>query len=159
LLLAGFTVLYFAATWAVSRHKLLWYDELLTYYLCRLPRFADFWTALATGPDLSPPAYHLSVRGTYALLGEGLTISRLPAAGGVGAVALSLFFSVGRRVPPAFAWSALLFPLTTRAYYYAFEARPYGLVLGCSGLALLCWQAAAEGRRRPLALAGLALSL
>src|SRR5207244_3146972 len=34
-----------------------------------------------------------------------------------------------------------------------------GLVLGCCGLSVLCWQAAAEGRCRWLALSGLALSL
>ena len=53
----------------------------------------------------------------------------------------------------------MLFPLVTGAYYYATEARPYGLVLGFSGLALLCWQAATEKDRRLLSLAGLAASL
>ena len=40
-------------------------------------------------------------------------------------------------------WLALLVPLCTNAYYYAHEARAYALVLGCGGLSVLCWQAAA----------------
>jgi hypothetical protein len=43
--------------------------------------------------------------------------------------------------------------------YYATEARPYGLVLGCAALSLLCWQSVADDRRRILSLAGLSASL
>jgi hypothetical protein len=53
----------------------------------------------------------------------------------------------------------MLFPLITMALYYAFEARPYGLLFGFCGLALYCWQAATQGRLRVLSLTGLALSL
>ena len=52
----------------------------------------------------------------------------------------------------------MVFPLVTIAYGYAYEARPYGLVLGFSSLALLCWQGAAEGPRRMWWLIGLAVS-
>jgi hypothetical protein len=44
----------------------------------------------------------------------------------------------------------MLFPLITNAYPYAYEARPYGLLLGFCGLSLLCWQSAAEGQSRLL---------
>ena len=55
---------------------------------------------------------------------------------------------------------ALLFPLTTGGYWYAYEARSYGLVLGFFGLALICWQALADGAaHRPVMLAGLTASL
>jgi len=33
-------------------------------------------------------------------------------------------------------------PLLTTAYWYAYEARAYGIVLGCCGLALISWQEA-----------------
>jgi len=54
---------------------------------------------------------------------------------------------------------AMIFPSITGAIEYAYEARPYGLVLGFSALALLCWQYAAEIPRRVLPLMGLCVSL
>jgi hypothetical protein len=55
---------------------------------------------------------------------------------------------------------AMLFPLVTEAEEYAREARPYGVVLGWSGLALIAWQAAAERpSRRGFVLVGLFLSV
>jgi len=53
----------------------------------------------------------------------------------------------------------MLFPLVTGAYEYAYEARPYGLVLGFSGLALISWQSSAGKSRRLLRLMVLTLSL
>jgi hypothetical protein len=53
----------------------------------------------------------------------------------------------------------MLLPLVTHALYYATEARPYGLVLGCAALSLLCWQSVADDRRRILSLVGLSASL
>src|SRR5262249_18522328 len=72
---------------------------------------------------------------------------------------LCLFRFVSRRSTIVYGIAAMLFPLSTGAYYYAFEARPYGLVLGLAGLAMICWQSLAEGEGRALPLAGLALSL
>ena len=42
---------------------------------------------------------------------------------------------------------------------YAHEARPYALVLALAGIALVAWQAAAEGRRRRVALFSLGFAL
>jgi hypothetical protein len=36
------------------------------------------------------------------------------------------------------------FPLVTTAYFYAYEARPHGIVLGFCGIVLVCWQAATD---------------
>ncbi len=38
----------------------------------------------------------------------------------------------------------MLLPMLTGAYFYAYEARPHGLVLGFCGLAVVSWQVAAE---------------
>jgi hypothetical protein len=54
----------------------------------------------------------------------------------------------------------MLFPMVTLAYWYAYEARPHGIVLGFCGIALVCWQAAAEhNARRFWSLLGLGLAL
>jgi hypothetical protein len=70
-----------------------------------------------------------------------------------------VFVCVARRASAFPALCAGVLPLVTTAYYFASEARPYGLVLGFSAIALLCWQAVAPGRFRALWLVGLTSSL
>ena len=53
----------------------------------------------------------------------------------------------------------MLFPMLTGAYYYAYEARPHGIVLGFCGLALVCWQKASEDGGKRMALLGLSVAL
>src|SRR5690606_16991151 len=55
--------------------------------------------------------------------------------------------------------AAFLLPLMTLAYRYSFEARPYGVLLACGGLALLGWQWAAEPTTRRRGLIVLAAAL
>jgi hypothetical protein len=158
-ILTAFSVLYLAATGLLAARAPLWYDELFTFHLARLPHLADLWHALAAGTDATPPLYHLLTRLAQQALGQGELATRLPAVAGYWVMSVSLYAFVARRCRRAYAVTAMLFPLATAVYPWAYNARPYGMVLGCCGLALVCWQAAADGRRRPLALTGLALSL
>jgi hypothetical protein len=158
-LLAVFSVAYFAGTFLLACRKPIWYDEFFTLRLAQLPHLTDLWQALAEGTDLNPPLSFLAVRVCRTVLGDSAWSARLPAAAGVWVLCLCLFRFVARRGSLLFAWVALLLPLTTVIAPYAYEARPYGLVLGFCGLSLVCWQAAAEGQRRGPALAGLALAL
>jgi hypothetical protein len=158
-LLAAFSAAYFAGTLLLACRKPLWYDEVFTLRLSDLPRLTDLWQALAEGTDLNPPLSFLAVRGCRAVLGDSPWAARLPAAVGFWVLCLCLYHFAARRGSRLFAWVALLFPLATVIAPYAYEARPYGLLLGCCGLALVWWQAAAEGQRRRLALTGLTLSL
>ena len=84
---------------------------------------------------------------------------RLPEILGVGVMSLCLFVVVSRRSSAAYGLIAMLLPLVTHVFYYATEARPYGLVLGCAALSLLCWQSAADDHRRVLSVVGLSVSL
>ena len=70
---------------------------------------------------------------------------------------LCLYAFARRRVSAPYAAVAML--TATMWAGYASNGRPYGLMLGLAGLSLVAWQSAAEGRRRPLALAVLAASL
>jgi hypothetical protein len=72
---------------------------------------------------------------------------RLPAIAGFWIFCLCLFVFT-RRLGIYYALFALLLPIATEAYSYAYEARAYGLELAFCGLALVAWQAAAAGRRR-----------
>jgi hypothetical protein len=158
-LLTAFFLIYLGGTGALAALKCLWYDELCTFHIAHLPRLEDVWSSLCDGTDLNPPLYYLAARGSAALCPNQELAARMPALLGFGVMCLCLFGFVSRRCPPVCAWVALLFPLTTEAYTYAFEARPYGLVLGLGALALFCWQSAVEGRHRRASLVGLAMSL
>ncbi|MGH9837763.1 MAG: glycosyltransferase family 39 protein [Blastocatellia bacterium] len=106
-----------------------------------------------------PPLFYVITRATLALAGASELSIRLPEVIGFWVMCVCLFRFVSRRSPAVYGFLAMLFPLITEAYGYAYEARPYGLVLGFGGLALICWQSAAEGKRRQLSLAGMSLSL
>ena len=151
---------YFADIFIRSAHKLYWTDELFTVYLCRLPDFRSTWTAVMHGADFNPPLFYLLTRTSQAIFGHGLVATRLPEAVGLWFFCVAIFVFVGRRTGIAAASVAALLPFFTLAQYYAYEARPHGLVLGWCGLALICWQMATDsGKNRILWAAGFFTSL
>ena len=156
--LAFFSILYLGITLFRAATKPLWFDELFTFYVSRLPGLRDVWSALASGFDPNPPLPYLLTRFSHALLGEGEVATRLPAILGFWLMCVCLFWFVRQRTSALDAAAAMSLPLVTMAYGFAHQARGYSLVLGSSALALLCWQSVG-GRRRGLALGGLALSL
>lgn len=117
------------------------------------------WAAVRDGVETTPPLADILVRAVNSLWGEGNIVSRIPAMIGFWTLCLCLFAFVRRRLDIAYAFAALLLPFSTGAYMYATEARCYGMLLGFCGVALVCWQSAAEGRRRAFAIPILALSL
>ncbi|MBK9313243.1 MAG: glycosyltransferase family 39 protein [Acidobacteria bacterium] len=143
----------------ISLRKQLENDELFTLNIAMLPGFGEVWAALLTGAEQLPPFFYVITRVSLSLFGENNLALRLPAILGVWVMGLCLFAFVTKRSTALYGLTAMLFPLITGAYYYAFEARPYGLVLGFSGLGLICWQSWADGEKRALSLAGLTLSL
>ncbi len=155
----GLSVLYLGITCWLASRKLMWNDELFTFYIARLPSLADIWSALSTGADQIPPFFHILTRTSWPLLGVNHVSVRLPGILGFWVMSLCLFRFVSKRSLALYGFAAMLFPLLTTAYDYAYEARPYGAVLGFSALALLCWQSVADGYRRKLWLAGLSVSV
>lgn len=153
------SLLYLSVTCVLAQYKLFWNDELFTVYISRLPMLSDIWAILATGVEQLPPTFHVLTRGVVHLFGEQHLTVRLPAILGVGATGVCLFVIVSRRTSTAYGLIAMLLPLVTQAYSYAYEARPYGLVLAFAAGSMLCWQSAAEGHRRVLSLAGLTATL
>jgi hypothetical protein len=156
--LAVLTLLYFIITVLSARGKPFWYDEILTILEARQPTIS---AALHAGHDLDwmPPLSHLPFYAANHLAGTGEVAFRLPSMIGFWIFCLSLFFFVARRASIYFAFMALLLPFATSFWIYAFEARSYALLMGFCGLALLCWQMAADGRMRAWSLAGLALAM
>jgi dolichyl-phosphate-mannose-protein mannosyltransferase len=159
IVLAAMSALYLAATFGRASQRLFWHDELVTVYMSRLPRIADVWAAIELGAEATPPLFPITTRAAVALLGEGLITVRLPETIGFLVAMLCAYTFVARRFGTVFGLIAFLIPAATDAYVYAYEARPYGLILGFAGGAMIAWQHAAEGRRRAIALPILFASL
>ena len=159
LFLTLFSVCYWTATGLYAAWRVMWYDELFTFYLSNLPSPVAIWNALAAGADLHPPAHYWFSHWSQAVLGAGELGLRAPAIAGFWVLSLCVFFFVKRRTDALHAGVAMLLLFATGTQLSRLDARPYPLVLACAALALLCWQLSAEGRHRSIALPGLALSL
>src|SRR5262245_50861885 len=160
LFLAFFSALYLGTTCYRASRKLFWFDEISTIYISRLPDARSVWTALTHGADLNPPLIYGLTHYSEILLGQGELPARLPEILGFWIFCVCLFRFVSLRASVLGGFISMLFPLVTGAYYYAYEARPHGLVLGFCGLALLSWQAAANQQvRRTCWILGLGGSL
>jgi hypothetical protein len=139
-----FSIAYFVLTFYRAYRKLFWFDELFTVHLSRLPDLKSLWRALMTGVDFNPPLFYLLTRFSEYILGEGHIGTRLPEIVGCWIFCICLFRFISLRLSILSASVSMLFPLVTGAYYYAYEARAHGIVLGFCGIALISWQAVAD---------------
>jgi hypothetical protein len=156
---AGLSVVYWAVTCALASRKLMWNDELYTYYIAHLPTMTDVWAALMSRGEQTPPLFYVITRLSLRVFGENNLALRLPEILAFWAMIVCLFVVVARRASPLPALCAMVLPLVSVAYHFAFDARPYALVLGFSAIALLSWQTVASGRFRVLGLVALTVSL
>jgi Dolichyl-phosphate-mannose-protein mannosyltransferase len=158
LLVLTFSAVFLAAALLSAHRKILAGDELVTYYVATLPSAGDVWAAIV-GADVLPPLGHFLTRASISLLGPSHVAIRLPEVIGCWWMSICIYLFVRRYTSPAAAGVALLIPMSTAAYAFAYEARPYGLMLGAGAAVLLCWQRAAEGTNRLSWLIGLSLSV
>jgi hypothetical protein len=159
-LVGVFTVAYFAATYDLASLKPFRADELVTYKIAVMPTAGDVWRAWFESPDGLPPAVHLTTHFIGSTLGFSHATARLPDMVGFWLMCVCIFIFLSRRVCPLLAWVGMLLPVTAPApYFYAYEARGYGMVLAFSGAAVVCWDLAHHTRWRPVALLGLPIVL
>ncbi len=158
LLLANFAV-YFALAGRVAVQRPLWYDEMFTVAICRLPTLSDVWRVLASGVDQTPPLAYVFFRLASALGPESSWAPRLASLLGFAVLAAALYLVLRRHVPPVWALAGALVPFVTQAIHFSWEARSYAVVLGFEGLALLAWERSGDaGPHRRWIVAGLALA-
>jgi hypothetical protein len=132
------------ATWRlalVAAGVPLWYDELLTVRISEVGSPGELWRAITAGFDFNPPLIYVATKAARALHVADPLGARLPALAGFVLFAAAVYGFLVRRVGPWLALAAVcLIPLADYAVRYAVEARPYMLLLGVSGWALVCWQ-------------------
>ena len=155
---AALAVLFVFSRWAwlASRGLRFEFDELLELCATTAPSYGDVLSFLASGVDYNPPLSHFLIRESLALLGTSEFSARLPAFLGMTVFLICLYRVVSRMLSPAYGLLAMVLMVCLPVRIYALQARPYGQVLGFTALSLLFYQQAVSGRRRLIALAGLA---
>ena len=156
------TVLYFLGTAARASWKPFWYDELWTFHMSQLPGAASIVRTMSATHETMPPLLYILTHATGRIFGYGEVGLRVPEMVGFWIMCLALFSLVERHASGAAAATAMLFPCFTGVYEYAYEARPYGVLLGLYAIALVCWQRATGGtaeKPRTWWLTGFAVSL
>lgn len=146
-IMVGFAVALAAMLAVRAGAKPFWHDELYTVLASRFP-IPTLWRASLDGFDLAPPLNTILTRAVHAVWGIGPVATRLPAIVGFWSACLILFVIVRRRSSVLAALSAALIPIFSGAFWYAYEARGYGLAIAWFAVALYGWSEAARGRRR-----------
>jgi hypothetical protein len=159
LLLGALCVMYLTQATVLALGKRLWYDEVLGLAVSSASSWREVVAVLTSGVDYNPPLYYYATRVCVLLLGDGNLAVRLPAIVGMLCFLVCLFRFAARRMPAVFAALAFMLVMVMPARNYSFEARPYGLLLGFTGVVLLAYQDAAAGRRRSFALPLIGLGL
>jgi len=158
-LLVTFTLTYCIGAIGSACHNKLWLDEIIAAYIITLPSLHDIWTALLHTVDGNPPLYYLMAR-LFLLTGDVPLATRLPAVIGFYLAAICLFYFMRSMTCTLAAAAATLLFAESGAFHWAVEGRPYGPMLGLTGLALVTWQRSAYTARSRLAwLCGLSLAI
>ena len=159
--LGGLVVFYLLITVSQACWKLVWADELITFYVARQPGMGGVWRALAAGADPNPPLLHVLVKASTAVFGGNALGMRIPSIlFGLVAV-LSMWWMLRRWVRPVFCLGGVLAFMATRGFDYSYDARSYALLLGFGMLSLALWIKCGEASGSALlaSLCGLALTL
>ena len=152
----GTLILLYLAITASAATRQLWHDELFTYYIAKTP-MPQFWQAIRL--DLNPPLIYLAVRSSLAVLGDNSYAARFPSIVAFLIGSLCFYRFVSRRLRPAYGFLALLVFWSTPFLSYATEARPYALIFGFFGIAMLAWEKAIEPNRNNASVALLAAAV
>ena len=143
---AAVLLVYFIVT-ALAGSRQLWHDELYTYYIAKAPTLPQLFRELQL--DLNPPLEYLAVRASLTMFGDSAYATRLPSIIAFLIGSLCCYRFVSRRLGWIYGLLALLVCWSTPLSGYATEARPYALVVGWFGMAMLAWERASKpGRSR-----------
>ena len=142
--------------------KPLWFDEILTVIMCRLPSLSKLWEALDNGADTNPPLFYLVAGWAHRFISDDHVAYRLPSILGLVVTVLCMYLILSKRIDRLSALVGAAFLLCTQLVAYADEARPYALLVCLVSIAILAWQRTDESRLYTLLLClalAIALSL
>ena len=142
---------------AAQSSRSLWYDELFTYYIAKAPSLGQLWQDIHL--DLNPPLMYLIERLSLNIFGDHLYTARVPSMLGFLLGSLCFYKFVANRLGFWYGIVALVFFWASPFEYFATEARPYGVVVGLFGVAMLAWQQSTGARRSALSLMAFALAI
>lgn len=128
-----------AASIYIAAHRLLWYDELFTVLIARLPNLTTILDGLNHADNNMPAPYFLLVHFFLKLFPRAEIAARLPSALAV-ALGLLVTYDCARRLTDGLhGLMAAAFLTCTLLPYYAYEARSYGIYFLFAALALWIW--------------------
>jgi hypothetical protein len=158
-LLAVMLVLLFSLwAWFASRETRLSMEELLELSVATAPTTGQIPSFLRAGIDYNPPLSHILTRFSVTAFGVSEWSIRLPAFLGTIGCLVFLYRFVSLWLTPSYGIFAMLVVMCSPVREFGVLGRPYGLVLGFSGVALLAYQRAIARRPRLLALLTLSLT-
>ncbi len=130
-----------------------WYDEICTVIVCRLPDAKAVWDALQNAADTNPPVFYFIARLSRSIMMDDHLGYRLPSILGLLITIASTYLILSKRVNSLSALVGATFILCSPLATYAFEARPYALMVALVSLAILAWQRIDESKLSSFALA------
>jgi hypothetical protein len=154
-----FAVLYIVPNVVLARNKLIWDDEFFTLYLSKTASWSELWRALSTGADQHPPSFYYLTHLIFKIFGTSHVTLRLTALFGFGLCCVCLYEIARQMLGRNWGVPAMLLPMTCNVFYYATEARGYGLELGFVTFSLLMWILATEGKQRNWTVPAIAVGL
>jgi hypothetical protein len=157
----GFLALTAAVSLITAHFRLLGGDDFLQIWTDRAGGLGEVVHVQRTAPlVIDPFFYHGLTFVGIRLFGVSPFFLRLPSLLGFLVMQVCLFYFVRRIAPARTAVFALALPMISGAFGYTMWIRPYGVLLGLFGLAMLSWQTAVRrDEHRAGALVVLALSI
>ena len=124
----------------IASKRLLWFDEINTLEIARLPDLATLWQVQTSFRGDSPPiTYHLIVRLIYHLTGKAEIAVRLLSTLAMVAALLVIFDCARRLTDGTHGLLAMVVLGGSFLTYYGYEGRPYALVVLFTSIALWLW--------------------
>jgi len=136
LLMAGF---YVVSSLYISAHRQLWFDEILTALISRLPSLRVMWKALLEIEEQTPPLYFLITRTFDQMFHHADIGLRVPSALALGAGLLVTFDTARRLTDGLYGLIAMSLLATPFVTYYGYEARSYAICFMFAAIALWLW--------------------
>jgi 4-amino-4-deoxy-L-arabinose transferase-like glycosyltransferase len=140
-----FSLFFLSSSIYVSTKRLLWFDELGTLRIAKLPDLATVWKVQQTFMgDSAPMTYHLIIRAVYILSGRDDLSPRFLSAFAMALAMLIVFDCARRLTNGTYGLIAMVLLGASFLPLYGYEGRPYALVVLFTSMALWLWVHTAE---------------